>query len=151
MQRIALIVIEKEEAARRGKISQPSTHSTEALGNLVRVGQVHLPAILNARRADGEFPAYDTCSVNRQREENVGVSDIAVIEVISCARLERIRIDGPSAQRNGDSELRFFVALAVKRNEGEILSIHELNHRPGCGQQRRRLVEVPIKGAKHPV
>src|ERR1700687_6158834 len=71
VQSIALIMVEQEKTARRREIGQSSVHSAEAFGNLVRVCQVDLAPILDARRADGKFPTYDACSVDGQRKENV--------------------------------------------------------------------------------
>src|SRR5712692_5251170 len=91
VQGIALIVVEQKKTAGRREIRQSSSDCAEALGNLIRVCHVYLAAILDAWRADRELPAHDVCSINRQRKENVGVSDVAVIKIIPRARLKRVR------------------------------------------------------------
>ena len=108
-------------------------------------------SISDVRRANGELPTNDTRCINGEREENVGVSDIAVIKIILGARLERIRVHGPSAHRNGHSKLRFLVPLTAQGNKAEILAIHEVHDGAGGGQQRRRLIKLSVERPEYPI
>ena len=56
------------------------------------------------------------------RTEKFGFADVVVIEKIRGARFESVDIESPAAQRNRQAELVLFVALAVQRNEADILA-----------------------------
>ena len=50
-------------------------------------------------------------------KEDVGGSDVVVVEKIGDVGFEVIGVEDPSAVRDGDAELMFFIALAVERDE----------------------------------
>src|ERR1700730_5876772 len=74
-----------------------------------------------------------------------------MIEIILGSGTESVDIQNPPLVGNSQAKLRLFVSLAVQRNKSQILSIHKLQQRSRSGLQRRRLIKMPIEGAKHPV
>src|SRR5713226_9090654 len=151
MQRVALVVIQQKEACRREKIRQPAIDRSNPFRYLVRIGEIKLPPIFDARRMNRQLPSLDECSADRQRKENVGVPDVAMIKIILRPRSERIGVDCPPAQRNAHAKLRFCIPFAVQGFRPQVLAGHKLQHRPGHRDQRRSLVEMSVEPAKHPV
>ena len=76
-----------------------------------------LGAVGDARRAQGEFPSANQGLVVGEGKEDVGGSDVVVVEKIGDIGFEGIGVENPSAVGNGDAELMFFVALAVERQK----------------------------------
>lgn len=62
---------------------------------------MELRAIANARRAKSDFGTADAGSVDGEREKDVGVADIVVIEEILGARLESVCVQRPATEGNG--------------------------------------------------
>jgi hypothetical protein len=76
---------------------------------------VKLGAMGDARRAQGKFPSANQGSGVGEGKEDVGGSDVVVVEKIGDIGFEVIGVEDPSAVRDGDAELMFFVALTVER------------------------------------
>ena len=74
-----------------------------------------------------------------------------MIEEITSIGFEVVGVESPSAIRNGYTELMFFVALTLKRDETAIVGSAEIKQRTGNGNQRWRLIIVAVKGAEGPV
>ena len=67
VERVALVVIECEERSRRRKIRQATSDGQFAFCYLIGIRKVDLSAMSDARRAQGQFPATDSCSIDRDR------------------------------------------------------------------------------------
>src|SRR5882762_5300456 len=89
-------------------------------------------------RAERKLPSADAGPLDGDGKKQVGVVEIAGVQ-------------RPAMKRNGDAKLVLFIAFTVERNEAQVLIVGGLQERTGNGQQRRRLVEMAIKGAKDPV
>ena len=88
---------------------------------------------------------------NGDGKEDVGCPDVVVVEKIGDVGLKVIGIENPSAVRDGDAELMFFVAFTVQRDEAQALLSGVLEKsRAGNGLDRRRLVVVSVEGAECP-
>src|SRR6202007_3146936 len=122
VKRVALVMVEEAAAATEGKIGETAVDPAAPERDLIRVGQVNLATVVDARGGQREFPAADARALNGNRDENFGVVEIVVIEKVPGAGEEVVGIDGPTAQGNGKAELVFFVALAVKRYESQVLA-----------------------------
>lgn len=131
IQSVALVMVKGKELGAGRKISQAAGNGAAGAGNLVGICEVDASPVSEQRRAEGEFPSTNDCLRNRQRKENVRFADVAVIKEIVGVGLKCVGIDRPTAVGDGDAELMFFVALAVQRNEGEIVLIDELKQRAG--------------------
>ena len=84
------------------------------------------------------------------REEDVGRSDVVVVEKIGDIGFEGIGVEDPSAVRDGDAELMFFIALTVERQEAAAWRLTEFDQRSGNGFDRRCLIVVSVEGAEGP-
>ena len=107
-----------------------------------------LAAMRDARRAQRELPAANHGLVDRDGEEEIRFADVVVVEEIYDVGAEGVGVEHPSAIRDGDAELMLFVALAVQRNESQIVGVGKLQQRTGRGDERRRLVVVAVEGAE---
>src|SRR5205809_1452642 len=103
------------------------------------------------RRSGSDFKGSDARPVNCQRKEDVRITQRVVIEEILDARVEVIRINSPSAQRNRETKLILLVALAAQRNEIEALADCQRQQRSRDSREWRRLIIAPIKTVQHPV
>ena len=151
MKRVALIVVQVAVAIPKRKIGQAAIDVAIAECQLVRISHVDLPAIVDAWRAQRQFPPVDASALNGHREEQIRVVKIVVIEIVFGARQKSIRIDRPTPQRNRDAVLVFLVAFPMQRNEAKILIVRGIQKRARNRHQRRRLVKVPIERAEHPI
>src|SRR5271168_2146087 len=150
VQRVALVVIEQAEAVAERKVGKPAVDVAEAEGQLIGVGQVELQAILDARRANRQFPAVDARALNGDGKENIGIVQIVVIEKVFRAGEKIVGVDGPALEGNGDAELVFFVAFAVERNEPQVFLVDQGKEGAGGSDERRRLVEMTVEAAENP-
>ena len=112
---------------------------------------MNLAAMGDARRAQRGFPSADHGLANGDGKKEIGFADIVVVEEIHDVGAEVIGVEDPSAKGDGHAELMLFVALAVERNESQIVGIGKMQQRPGSGDQRRRLIIVAIESAESPV
>src|SRR5947207_1360424 len=120
-------------------------------GELIRIGQINLPAIVNTRRAQRKLPSVDARALDGNWKKQVGVIEIIVVEEIHGAGEEIAGVQCPAMERNGDAKLVLFIAFTVERNEAQVLIAGGLQERTGNRKQRRRLVEMPVKSVKNPV
>src|SRR6266481_7047601 len=74
-----------------------------------------------------------------------------MVEEIASVGLEIVGVEHPPAIGDGDSELMFFVALAVKGKETTIVRGAKLFQRASNCEERRRLVVVAVECAKGPI
>ena len=84
-----------------------------------------LSAIGDAWRAESEFPSANDCLGDGDGEEEVGLADVVMIEEIHDVGAEVIGVENPAVIGDGDSELVFFIALAVERNESQAVGLCE--------------------------
>ncbi len=113
---------------------------------------MQLSAVSEARRAEREFPAANDSLRDGDGEEDAGGADVVVVEEILDVGAEVVGVENPSAVRDGDAELMFFVALAVQGDEAKPLLLGVVDQRgAGDGFDRRGLVVVSVEGAEGPV
>src|SRR5277367_5343496 len=122
IQGIALVVVQRAQAGARitkrsGVTQQPSGDKAAAVGNLVGIGEMKLPAMRNPRRSQGKLPPANERLLNRQRKEQVRFSDDIMIKEIVDARAKCVGVEGPSMQRHSNAKLEFFISLTVQRDE----------------------------------
>src|SRR5215469_8155906 len=107
---------------------------------------MNLPEFPDPRRTQSHFCAADARARNRYGDENFRFANVVVIQEIDSAGFEVIDVQSPSANRNGNAELMFLIALAMKRFEGSWIAGHghlrqQAQHWSGERHQRRRLVK----------
>src|SRR5262249_40028283 len=98
VQRVPLVVVKKLEALANGEVRESAVDVSETKRKLVRVGQINLSAIADARRAQGQLPPIDPRPLNRNRKENVGVIQIVVVEEVVRTCEEIVGIEGPPVE-----------------------------------------------------
>src|SRR6266478_5331557 len=98
-----------------------------------------------------ELPSADQSGIDGDGEAHSGIQKAIVVEEVRCPSPESIGIECPVLQRNREAKLGFFIALAMQGDEREILAAHESQQRARCGDKRRGLVEMTVKGAKDPI
>src|SRR5579883_344006 len=148
---IALVVVEEAVTVAEGKVREAAVDVAKAQGELVGVGEINLCTLVNARRAKGQLPGIDARALNGDREKEIGVVEIVVIEKILGAGEKRVRVNGPAPERNRHAILVLFIALAVERNKAEVLVTRGGEQRAGNGEERGGLIKVSVEGAKNPV
>ena len=104
----------------------------------------------DARRAQRELPSANQGSGIGEGKENVGSSDVVVVEKIGDIGFEVIGVEDPSAVRDGDAELMLFIAFTVERQELAAGGLTERLYGAGNGFDRRRLIVVTVEGAECP-
>src|SRR5712664_2665195 len=151
-ERISLVVVkEKKSLVRRSEIGEATRDRSSTFHELMGIGQINLEAIREARRARGQFPTMNAGTIDRQRKENVGIAEHAMIEEVPNVRLEIGNIKLPAADGNGQAEFALFVPFAAKRQEIEAFVDGLLQKRPGNRQKRRSLVVTAVKRPENPV
>src|SRR5260370_9409463 len=102
MQRGALVVVEKKISRRRNGASTDQTayDAAAAQRQLIRIGEIELGAIAEARRAEGKLPAIDSRGPYVNREEDIGVIQTVVVEKIGCPSQKSTTIHCPTSQAN---------------------------------------------------
>src|SRR5450432_1312001 len=155
---VALVVVEGTVAGDRGGVADVGGEVSEAAGDgasgggdLVRIGEVDLGAVGEARGTESHFPSADDGSFDGEREEEIRFADHVVIEEVVDASAEAVAVDHPSAIRNRHAELEFFVAFAVECGESAAARGAEVDQRARGGHQRRGLIEVAVEAAEGPV
>src|SRR5487761_741654 len=144
-------MIERKVSSRWREVCEAAGDRSFALRHLVRIREMHLPNPPEPRRAKGRFPSTNQGLLNREREEHIRVADVVVVEEILRARLERIGVQKPSPNRNRYPELMLFVAFSSQRNEAQALAGNESQQGSRRGQQWRRLIDMAVEAAKHPM
>src|SRR6266446_5842982 len=100
MQGIPLIVVQEKGSSRRRKICQAAADCALTHRELIRVGQVQLPAPEESGGAQGDLPPADSRAIDRQREKNIGIADAVVVKEISRPSVKSIGVDDPGFQWN---------------------------------------------------
>ncbi len=77
--------------------------------------------------------------------------DVAVVEKVVGARLEGVDVEQPAVKGNLHAELVLLIALAAQGNEAGIGAVGKGQRGAGEAGERRRLIEVTVKGAEHPI
>src|SRR5258707_15839635 len=100
MQRMALVVVEKEISRRRnGESADQAAHDTAAAqSELVGIGEIGLGAIGEPWRAERQLPAVDSCALYIDREEDVGVVQTVVVKKVCGASQKIIRVQDPALE-----------------------------------------------------
>src|ERR1035437_4409448 len=103
----------------------------------------------------GEKPVLFSPPANQgygigEGKEDVGSPDVVVVEKIRDIGFEGVGVEDPSAVRNGDAELMFFVALTVERQKLAAGRLTQRLQRTGNGFDGRRLIVVSVEGAECP-
>src|SRR5579862_6392891 len=159
VERVALIVVERTVAwsrlatwVCRRKTDQSASNGTPSLRDLIRVCEVKLAAMPDARGSESQFPSSNQCAIDRDRDENVRFADIVVIKKVIRPRLEIVDVERPPAERNRHAELVLLIAFAVQRNERQLVTVLDgLKQRSGQRIERRSLVVVTVKCAESPI
>src|SRR3984957_17995782 len=145
MQRISLVVIEQSEAIAKRKIRQAAVDIPESERELIRVRQINLPVIVNSRRTQRQLPTVDARALNRDWKKHVGVVQVVMVEEILRARQKAIRVDRPPEQWNRDAKLMLLIALAMQRNEAQILLRDEIDQGDVAGIEWPCLVTLAVE------
>src|SRR5690349_351195 len=85
MQSVPLVVIEEAKSIAERKVGQPAIDVSKTESELIRIGEINLCAITNARRTHGDFPPADARPLNCDGEEQVRIIEAVVIEIIVSA------------------------------------------------------------------
>ena len=85
-----------ERPAGKEKVGQAAGDRAFAFRDLIGVGEVDLRPVGDHRRAQSQFPATDDGLLDGQREEQVGLADVVVIEKVVGNGLEVVGIDASS-------------------------------------------------------
>ena len=124
--RVPLIVIEKESSGRRREIGKAAVDAAESLRVLVRIRDVSFSTMEQARRSQRRFRSPDAGGAYGERKENIRIPDDVVVEKVSRMRVELIDIQRPSAEGDRHTKLIFFIALAMQRNDSKTLIKYEV-------------------------
>ena len=93
---MALIVVKKEIIWSVRKIGQPTRDPTLPFSPLVRIGKGDLSPAPEPRRMCHHFQPADSPLFNRERKENIGISQSVMIEQVSRSGVEVVGIDRPA-------------------------------------------------------
>src|ERR1700693_45306 len=105
----------------------------------------------DARRAKRCLPSSNHRLGNGDGEKEVGFADIVVVKKIHHVGAEVIGIEDPSVQRDGHTELMFFIAFTVESDESKIAGLCESQKRSRSRYQWRRLIVVGGESGEGPV
>ena len=97
------------------------------LGDLIRISKMNLRPVREPGRTQRDLPAANSRFVDRQWEEQVGFSDHVVIEEVGGASVERVRVERPSAEGDGDAELMFFIPFAGEGCKATVAAITKID------------------------
>src|SRR6266851_5572337 len=118
----------------------------------IRIAEIELGAIAEARRAEGKLPAIDSSGLYVNREEDTGVIQAVVIEKVGGASQKIIGIQDPTSKGNGHAELVLFIAFAGQPCEIQLLLVLDsVQSGPRKRAEWRRLIKTSVKAAEHPV
>ena len=144
-------MVEWTESGIEREIGEATSDRAATLGDLIGVCQVKLEAVREAGRAEGEFPSSNQGLGDCEGEEDIGGANVVVVQKIGDVGLEGIGVEDPSAVRDGDAVLMFFVALPGKRQETAVRWLTLLDERTGDGFDRGCLIVVSVESAEGPV
>jgi hypothetical protein len=83
-----------------------------------------LTSIPEPRGAQRHFRGANPRSRHGNRDKNVGLADVVVVEEVYAARFEIVDVQSPTANRNRDAELMLLIALAMQRLERSRVAGH---------------------------
>src|ERR1700722_12018039 len=150
IERVALVVI--EGAPRKiGKIGQTAVDESARPRHLIGIGKMKLCAVRNARRAHRKLPAADKGVLNGQREKQIGLANIVVIEKVRSVGAKHVGVENPAAPGDVHAEFFFFVTFTMERDERQVVVVRELQKGARGSDQRRRLIVMAVGGAEGPV
>src|ERR1039457_3214878 len=115
------------------KIRQPAIDESSGTRHLVGICEVNLGPVRNARRAQGQLPASNNGPLNGEREEEIGLADVVVIEKIRRVRANHVSVEHPAAPPDVHTELFFYVPLAMKGYESQTTVARKLQQWPRGG------------------
>src|SRR5947209_2159939 len=149
-ERIALIMIEEEErVVGGGEVGESARDATAPFDVLMRVGEMDA-GVQEFGRADERFVSANAGGGYGEGKKHVGLTERVMVEVIARAGLETSARDGPVADGDGDTEFTLDVALAVKWEKSDAAELSGRGERIGDGEERRRLIVVPVVAVQHP-
>src|SRR5438034_1206466 len=76
VQSVALVVVEESKAVTERKVSEAAVDVGEGESELIRIGQIKLGTIADARRAQRKLPAVDARALYSDGEKQVGIVEI---------------------------------------------------------------------------
>lgn len=131
-ERVSLVEVQEViTAGLRGlKIGQAARDASLSFDVLVRIGEMHSRPAQEPRRPHTCFPAANACPLQGDGEEDAGVSQDVVVEVIAGTRPEVVDLDRPGSNGDGEPELVLFVAFSSQGQEVEPLRQREFEQRP---------------------
>src|SRR5260370_8329466 len=111
MQRIALVVVEKEISRWRNGASTDQTayDAAAAQRQLIRIGEIELGAIAEARRAEGKLPAIDSSGLYLNRDEDTGVIQAVLVDNVGGASQKTIGLPDPPSKTNAHPQPTLFI------------------------------------------
>ena len=102
-------------------------------------------------RTQRHFPGLNQGGLPGDRPEEIGFSDIAVVQPVLCVRLKmsasRVQPRKGIVTPNWYSSSR----SPCSGDKREILAVRKIEKRPRGRQQRRRLIKMAVKRAKDPI
>src|SRR5262249_23940847 len=99
-ERVALIVVEKTKRVAGAAADQPSGDNAGPLGILVGIRKVELPVAGDLGRFGSRLPAADSRMLERQRKENIGITEHIMIEKVVGAGAKVAHVKRPTLKRN---------------------------------------------------
>src|SRR5580704_17069987 len=111
MQCVALVMIKQLKAVTEREIRQAPVDISKTQRQMIGIGQIHLASIANARRLQGQLPSIDPRALDRNREKDIGIVEVVVVEEVLRPGEKIVGVERPTAQGNGDAELMLFIAL----------------------------------------
>ena len=113
---------------------------------LVRIGHIDLPALLDSGDRSVSSHAVDASALNGHREKHVGVVQIVVIEKVFGARQKSIRIDSVQPRKGIVTPYWCSSSRSPCNGIKPSCCMFDVSRSwPGNRDQRRRLVKVPVK------
>src|SRR5512146_1503409 len=96
-QHVALVVIQIKKSFLRGReVSEAPGHRSLPFHRLVRIGEVHGTVSGNAGRTQRDLLSANTYPIDGERQEDVGVLQGVVIEIVARAGTEVGGVGGPA-------------------------------------------------------
>src|SRR5438270_9929102 len=121
-QGVPLVVIEQEQIGGWRKKRQAACSFPPPFGELVRIGEMHSTMAQQHRRFQTDFPSGNARPLYRQRQKDVRVAELIVVEEVARMRVKTIAVQCPAAEGNRDPELIFFVTFSTQRRKSKPLS-----------------------------
>src|SRR5579863_2150533 len=157
---ITLIVVHRRKSGRNVestgrsywcRADQTAGDGRSGLGDLISIGQVEPTMAPQVWRTQRELPALNHGVTPGDRPEDIGFSNVVVVEPVVGAGFVVVSAECPTAIGNGDPNLPFDIALPVQRREAKVLTGSQSLQLIGGRGKRRCLVEVAVESAERPV